>query len=161
MYTYYTFLFSRCGSAGEMLPWKIHPPLHWLTPLWRKAQHGLPLQHKGGLWEGSLPELPEEPLQQFGLQGQQSEDEEKHQNVFEDSCSDAIQRSVMLAFWQARLVPLFSCVWGWVHAADDNIAALVPVVSSGETCLQFAIKHKLRCSLRKKKSILLKVWKWG
>lgn len=61
---------------------------------------------------------------------------------------------------------MVSCASWWACAADDNIAALVPVVSRGEAGLLFAIEYKSqrkvssysRCGVEyKKKGILQEV----
>lgn len=75
-----------------MFPWALHPPLHRLPDQHEATKHGVPLQLQGDLQQGCVSELPQEPLQQDGLRGQQGAQPPEQQDVHEDQRDDAIQR---------------------------------------------------------------------
>lgn len=75
-----------------MFPRALHPPVHRLSAEHRAAKPGLPLQLKGGLQQGPVPQLQEEPLQQARLQHQQGPQDPQHQDVPQDPRYDALQR---------------------------------------------------------------------
>lgn len=77
----------RIWSAGEMLSWTLHPPLHWFPLVWRKTNHGVPMQFKRNIWKRALLELPKESLQQFRVWSQKSGKQEEPQNVSKDPCT--------------------------------------------------------------------------